>query len=196
MIVEILIPTIHFCSILCSFFNNCAKAAVSTSGYCLQTTDIRCMVIILNGFGIEMGLQQFAAPQILFRADLLFPLKRSMRLRHKEGCGHMNTKASFFVRSMFFPSLDNLIDQLSNAQYIFISLRRQAEHKIKLYIIPSTVKGIRACCQNFLFSKVFVDYIPQPLSSRFGSKRQTALTHCLEFSHQFLREIIRAKRRY
>ena len=53
LVLEILVPAVQLCTILRSFLNDSAQPAVAPGKYCLQAAQIRAVVVIGDGFGIE-----------------------------------------------------------------------------------------------------------------------------------------------
>ena len=93
------------------------------------------------------------------------------------------------------PCLQNFIHQVGNAEDVLIRLRRQAEHKVQLDVIPPALKGRRAGRQDFLLRDVFVDGVAQALRSGLRREGQSALAHLLELVHQLSGKVIRTQGR-
>ena len=108
----------------------------------------------------------------------------------------MHTQPSLLVHRIGLPGLDDLINQLRNAQNILVSFRGQTQHKVELHIVPAAGKGIGAGAQDLILCQILVDHIPQALSTGFRRKGQTAFAHGLQLFHQLPGEIIRPQGGY
>ena len=172
-------------------FDHRAQAAVTSGKHGFQRAQLHTVVIVLDGLGIEMILQQLTSSQILLRGDLLFPLEGRVGLGHKIGRGHMDPKAPLFVDAIFLPGLNDFIYQLRNAQHIFVGLRGKSQHEIKLDVAPAARKGPGAGGEDFLLLQILVDHIPKALGACLRCKGQTAFADGLKLFHQLPGEIIR-----
>ena len=104
----------------------------------------------------------------------------------------MDTKAPLFIHRVFLPGLNDLIDQLGDAQYVLVGLRWQAQHEIELDVVPAAGEGLTAGVEDFLLRQILIDHVPQALGTRLGSKGQTAFSHRLQLFHQLPGEIVGA----
>ena len=88
--VKVFIPAIQSCAICNGCFDNLAKSPVAPGKYSLQTAQIGAVVVVFDGLGIDMLLQQTATAQVFLGRDLLFPLEGSMGLGNKISSRHMD----------------------------------------------------------------------------------------------------------
>ena len=95
----------------------------------------------------------------------------------------MNPQTPLFVHGVFLPGLDDLVHQLGDAQHILVGFRGQTQHKVELYVVPASGKGLGAGIQNFVFGQILVDHVPKPLGARLRSKGQTAFPDGLQLFH-------------
>ena len=96
-------------------------------------------------------------------------------------------QAPLFVGRVGLPGLDDLVDQLRDAQHIRIRLRREAQHEVELDIVPAAGKGGGAGREDLLFGDVFIDDVPQALRPGFRGEGQAALADLLQLLHQRIR---------
>lgn len=107
-IIKILIPAIQPRTVFNGRFNNLTKTAVTPGKYSLQPAQIRAVVVVFNGLGIEMFLQKTAAAQVLLRGDLLFPLEGRMGLGNKISGRYMDPQTTLLFTACSFQVLMTL----------------------------------------------------------------------------------------
>ena len=145
---------------------------------------------------LELVLYDGGSGNILFIAVHPCPLEWSKRLGDKKGgaCGDLAFSISFLLGDLVI-SPGDLIRQPRNLFHIFFGLRRQAEHKIKLYLIPSSFKGLSGPFQYHLFCQPLVDHVPQTLGACLRRKCQAAFADILNLAHDIQRKGIDPKGR-
>ena len=99
------------------------------------------MIAVIDALCVQICLQQMDTPQILLRRDLRRPLERCKGLRDKIRRCQIDGQATLFPAAILSPDLKNFVDQLCNADHIFIRLSRQAQHEIQLHAVPAAGKG-------------------------------------------------------
>ena len=153
------------------------------------------MIAVVHGLAVEMVLEQMDPAQVFLRGDLGLPLERREGLRDEERCGQVDGEAPLLVAGVLLPGLDDLPDQLRDAQHVLVGLRGQAQHEIELHIVPAAGEGRGAGGQNLFLGDVFIDGVPEPLGSGLRREGQAAFPHPLDLQHQVPGEVIRPEGR-
>ena len=143
----------------------------------------------------DAGAQQVHAAQVLLYAYLRLPLEWAVRLgdEARRRYGYLDT--AVFVLCVHAPAVQHLVRHLRDADYVFVRLRRQAEHIIQLHTVPAAGKGYRAGVQQVLLRDVFVYRVAQALAATLDGEGQAAFAHLLELLHKLDGEVVRAERR-
>ena len=107
----------------------------------------------------------------------------------------MDAHAALFVAGVLAPRLQDLIDELCDAEHILVRLRGQAEHEVELHIVPAALKGNGAGIEDLLLRDILIDGVAQALRTGLRRERQAALAHLLQPQHEIAGKIVRAQRR-
>ena len=161
-----------------------AHAAVAAGHDGLEAAEIRLVIAVVDAFGVQVRLQQVYAPQVFLRRDLRRPLERREGLGDKIGRGQIDGQAALFPVPVFSPDLQDLVDQLGDADDVLVRLGRQAQHEIELHAVPAAGECRGAGFQNLMLGDIFVDRVTQALRASLGRKGQSALAHLLHAQHQ------------
>ncbi len=78
-----------------------------------------------------------------------------------------------------------LVYQLHQRPQILIGFGGKPDHKIKLDHLPAQVKGVLNGINNFVFTDIFIDHIPQSLTAGFRRDGKTGLANLFNQLHQF-----------
>ena len=92
--------------------------------------------------------------------------------------------AALFVAGVLAPRLQDLIDELCDAEHILVRFRGQAEHEVELHIVPAALKGDGAGIEDLLLRDILVDGVAQTLRPGLRREGQAALAHLLQPQHE------------
>ena len=147
--------------------------------------------------GAELIFYQVGPVQKLLFCTHLRPLEGGKGLWHKEGgaCHDLDFAMALFFGYGVIIDLGDLFRQQGDALHILLLLCGQAQHKVQLYSIPASLKGLHGPLEDHFLCQSFVDHIPEPLGAGFRREGQAALFYILHLAHDIQGEGVNAQGR-
>ena len=134
------------------------------------------MVVNANGAVFDTRDKKTLTALDLIVVKLSAPLKRSVRLRDKDGAGDRNRDvAAPRLRDERTSEFKNPIGQIGYSDDVIIRLSGKPHHEIELHAVPAGFECRRRSIDEVVLGNVLVDDVAKTLAARLGSERKTAL---------------------
>ena len=153
------------------------EAAVAAREDALDDGEARIVVVEGDGAVRDVLLEQLLAALELLDGQLAEPLERRVGFRHEAGDGDRDLAAALALDLRV--EIDDLLGELSDADDVFVRLRRQAHHEVELDLLPALAERGAAGLHEVLLRHALVDDVAQALRARLRRERQAGLPHLL-----------------